>query len=235
MLDYDGTLAPFVEERMEATPYPGVKDRLIALASLKNTRTVIVSGRKLSDLEIVLDLQAGLEIWGSHGCERKLADGTQVNTKLDANLYEGLNKGKQACTQNVTSESCEIKPYSIALHWRGKEATERLHAIKAVEKLWQELCKTYALEIHAFDGGIELRPTEQNKGHVVKDLLKEISEGSPIAYLGDDMTDEDAFAALGNRGLKVLVREQSRPTLADIHLIPPHELFTFLDLWLENA
>jgi len=54
-----------------------------------------------------------------------------------------------------------------------------------------------------------------------------------MAYLGDDITDEDAFQALGNRGLKVLVRQEPRQTLADIQIKPPDDLFKFLDKWIE--
>ncbi|RME26788.1 MAG: trehalose-phosphatase, partial [Candidatus Zixiibacteriota bacterium] len=51
--------------------------------------------------------------------------------------------------------------------------------------------------------------------------------------LGDDRTDEDAFAALSSRGLKVLVRSEPRETAADLRLVPPDELRSFLDRWLE--
>jgi len=51
------------------------------------------------------------------------------------------------------------------------------------------------------------------------------------AYLGDDLTDEDAFKQLGQRGLKVLVRKVLRDTLADIWLEPPDELIWFLKKW----
>ena len=235
MLDYDGTLAPFVKERMRAHLYTGVKDRLIAIAGLKKIRTVIVSGRSLSELETLLDLSPLIELWGSHGCERMLPDGTIINAKIEAKLVEGLGKGTQACKTNVGSEWCEVKPYSVALHWRGMDPKERIRAKDIIEKLWLEICERYALEIHPFEGGMELRLKGWNKGNVVQELLKEIPEGLPIAYLGDDLTDEDAFKTLGNKGLKVLVRMQPRETLADILLIPPHELLSFLDLWVKNV
>jgi trehalose 6-phosphate phosphatase len=53
------------------------------------------------------------------------------------------------------------------------------------------------------------------------------------AYLGDDVTDEDAFKALANKGLRALVREQLRETVADIWLIPPVELREFLKRWIK--
>ena len=52
------------------------------------------------------------------------------------------------------------------------------------------------------------------------------------AYLGDDLTDEDAFDAIKRKGLAVLVRKEERITRADIRLTPPEELLAFLDRWL---
>ena len=58
--------------------------------------------------------------------------------------------------------------------------------------------------------------------------------GSVFEYLGDDLTDEYAFQQLSNRGLKVLVREEPRETLADIRLTPPDELVCFLGKWISK-
>lgn len=65
----------------------------------------------------------------------------------------------------------------------------------------------------------------------MRELLSETPNNTPIAYLGDDTTDEKAFKALGENGLKVLVKDKLRPTLADLHLIPPKDLLEFLNQW----
>src|ERR1700722_7606888 len=87
MLDYDGTLAPLVKGRMKAYSYSGVKDGLAALMGLTKNRTVIVSGRSLSDLETLLDMP-GLELWGSHGLERKIPNGKKTQAQVDEKLRE---------------------------------------------------------------------------------------------------------------------------------------------------
>lgn len=230
MLDYDGTLAPLIVERMQAFPYPGVQDRLAEFMKMDKTRTVIVSGRRLSDLEKLLGISQGLELWGSHGLERKLPNGKIVRAQVDPKIHEGLEKGKNICQEHIPSHFFEIKPYSIALHWRGMNQSDKLHKIDLIEPQWKHIAETHDLEVHPFDQGIELRPKNRHKGEVVNELLKERFEA--IAFLGDDITDEDAFAALGEKGLKVLVREQFRPTLADICIIPPNELLAFLDQWI---
>ena len=74
----------------------------------------------------------------------------------------------------------------------------------------------------------------QNKGLAIKELLAEIAPDDLIAYLGDDLTDEEAFTALDGRGLKVLVRHEFRPTHADVQIAPPEELLQFLDRWAQS-
>lgn len=235
ILDYDGTLSPFAKEREQAYPYQGVKERLAALRKLGKTRVVIVSGRSLSGLERVLNLEQGIELWGSHGLERKLPNGKQTTQTIDPKTFNGLKQGEVLCMENVPLEYCEKKPFGVAFHWRGMDAGEQQHLVKIIENGWKTLCNLYDLEIHSFDGGIELRPKGHHKGEAIKELLQEMPKGIPVAYLGDDATDEEAFAALGDQGLKVLVRKEWRPTLADIQLLPPNELLTFFDNWIAYA
>jgi trehalose-6-phosphatase len=66
------------------------------------------------------------------------------------------------------------------------------------------------MELLEFDGGIEMRMPGRDKGDAVRTILDEIGPEAPVAYLGDDATDERAFLALGTRGLSVLVRPESR-------------------------
>ena len=72
-------------------------------------------------------------------------------------------------------------------------------------------------------------------GTAVKQILSQESAARPVAYLGDDLTDEDAFAALGNRGYSVLVRTEVRESAARFWLRPPEELLEFLDAWIEGS
>ena len=211
---------------------PGVVDRLNTLINLRHTRTVIVSGRSLSELDKLINIPEKLELWGSHGLERKCADGRIISSPVNDKYLEGLNLGKQACLQYIPHEYCEIKPYAVALHWRGLDPIKLNHSKKKIEEAWSKISTEYDFEVHYFDGGIEFRPQGNTKGNVIQQLLQEQNDYIAIAYLGDDMTDEEAFNALGNKGLKVLVRNDLRPTLADIFLHPPEELLAFLDTWI---
>jgi trehalose-phosphatase len=98
---------------------------------------------------------------------------------------------------------------------------------------WTAIAKSYDLELLEFDGGLEIRAREADKGNVVRTLLEGLPAGTPAAYLGDDTTDERAFAAIEGRGLSVLVRSRWRRTQAQLWLRPPAELLSFLNRWLQ--
>jgi trehalose-phosphatase len=108
---------------------------------------------------------------------------------------------------------------------------------KAIERrtraLFEPLAQMDGLSLLEFEAGLELR-VGRDKGEVVKVLLEETGGAGPdpIAYLGDDLTDEAAFRAIKGSGLGVLARRQGRATAADIWLQPPVELREFLKRWL---
>jgi trehalose 6-phosphate phosphatase len=69
---------------------------------------------------------------------------------------------------------------------------------------------------------------------LTKSILEETTGEAVVAYLGDDLTDEDGFEALKDRGIGVLVRKNYRPTKADIWIKPPKELLDFLSEWVSD-
>ena len=76
MLDYDGTLAPFVRDRLRAELYPGVAQRLLRLAECPRLRLVFISGRQARELMGLLPPGLRAEIWGGHGREHIRLDGS---------------------------------------------------------------------------------------------------------------------------------------------------------------
>jgi trehalose-6-phosphatase len=91
------------------------------------------------------------------------------------------------------------------------------------------------VELLPFEGGIELRARGRNKADAVSDVLARSSPDAVCAYLGDDVTDEDAFAGIRGRGLAVLVAPELRRTGAHLWLRPPAELEWFLDRWASSC
>lgn len=231
LLDYDGTLAPFRIRRDEALPYPGVRRALEDIIEGGKTRVVLVTGRSVENLVPLLGLSRAPEIWGSHGWERMLPDGTYRAPKPAASMVSGLSEAYAWAAETGISASCERKPGCLALHWRGMDPADAEMLRSKAEEKWRGIAEGSGLTLREFNGGIELRPADTDKGAVVIKVLAESKIGAPAAYLGDDSTDEDAFRALGRNDLGVLVSEESRATAADVWIRPPEELLGLLHRW----
>ena len=239
MLDYDGTLAPFQLEPGRAYPYPGVEHRLAALAGLASVRLVLVSGRPVQGLAELLETRMGgkfkVEIWGNHGREHLGIDGTYELEPLDEREQAALERVKSEIGRMGFLRSVEAKPASLAVHWRGFDPAAQKELRAAIESLYAAHAQQSNLQLLAFDGGLELRSDRRNKGAAVAHVLAEEEPGVPAAYLGDDITDEDAFRTMGDRGFSILVREEVRDSAAPFWIRPPEELLQFLDRWIEGS
>jgi len=234
LLDYDGTLAPFQVKRHKAFPYPGVAEAIKEIIQKGATRLVVVSGRRPDELIPLLGLKKPPEIWGSHGGERLLPDGTYQKGDLSEQDRRALEATAAWMVGLGWGPHVERKPFGLALHWRGMRIQEKKNLQdKALEQVPLLVAGT-GLSLQAFDGGMELRAPGITKGEVVETILAETQMDTVAAYLGDDLTDEDAFAALKThspRSVGVLVREELRKTKADFWLRPPDELVDFFRRW----
>lgn len=231
MLDYDGTLAPFTPDRARAYPYREIPS-LVSQIMQRNTRVVLISGRAATELLFLSGIHPHPEIWGSHGGERLMADGSYEADIPAPQQRAGLQLAEKSLTAAGLEARMEMKPGAIAVHWRGVSANERQTIEEKVKRLSAPLVKEYGVQLLPFDGGLELRAPGKTKGDAVSAILAECGKGVAAAYLGDDQTDENAFRAIKGRGLAVLVRPEPRPTLADVWLCPPEELGSFLRDWL---
>lgn len=231
MLDYDGTLSPFTADRDNAKPYEHVVPLIKQVVDSNRTRVVIISGRSVAILRKLIGDDINCELWGSHGAERYADQKLTIALDEPDKIQQGLEAVDNWAEQNKMKPFLEIKTVGRAFHWRGEPDKTARNIAETVEQYWSTKVDSCGLSIHLFDGGIEIRPAAISKANAVSTLLSETNDDIPLAYLGDDLTDEDAFAAIGNRGLKVLVREELRETAADIRISPPRELLTFLKDW----
>ncbi len=231
LLDYDGTLAPFNSERDRAFPYPGVTEVLESILRCSRCRLVLITGRDIKDLSQVFRLEHTPEVWGCHGWERLMPDGQYTCPKLQPIHAAGLEETIAWADVRGLGQYCERKSASIAIHWRGLDAGSISSIMAEAESGWGEISGRTGLELHRFDGGLELRAPGTDKGIAVDAILGESGGKVPAAYLGDDRTDEDAFRAIHSKGIGILVAVESRETSADIWLTPPDELLNFLNRW----
>ncbi len=232
ILDYDGTLAPFVQDRDQAVPYPGVREIISRIMQNPGARVVFVTGRACRDLLCLLDLPLRPEIWGSHGGERLLADGTLEKPSLSPEHGQGLDSASSlAKAVGMEKKRLEQKPGCLAAHFRGLDPARAESLKQELFAAWSGTAGESGLALHEFDGGLELRVPGFDKGRAVRRIVEEAGRDAVVFYLGDDVTDEDAFAALKGKGTSVLVRKEPRPTQAEWLLKPPEELLEFLCRW----
>jgi trehalose 6-phosphate phosphatase len=231
LLDYDGTLAPFRPKREDAVPYPGLRKKLNEFLEMDHTRIVIISGRPIDELIPLLKLEGTPEIWGTHGLERLQPDGTYSVEQLSENALNGLKEAQYWIESEKLTTYCERKRAGIAVHTRGLDKSLADNIGMRILKGLSHLATDRGLVLQQFDGGVELRVKGIDKGLAVTTVLDELGENGFAAYLGDDLTDEDAFRAIKGRGLGVLVRSVFRRTTADLWLKPPEELMDFLECW----
>ena len=233
-LDYDGTLAPFERERMQARPYPGVPELLRRFAENPRIRLVFVSGRPAQEQKQLLSADLNVEIWGSHGRERLLANGVYVVAPLNRDQKHALGWLERSLREEGFGVAIEKKPGSLALHMRGQPPSRERELTDLMPELFRQLQETAALDWISFDGGFEVRAVGCSNGDAVRRVLSEEDNSGIVAYLGDDLTDEDAYRALEGHGLRVLVRNEIRTTAADLWLRPPQELIAFLNRWMSE-
>ena len=234
LLDYDGTLAPFRMDRFKAHPWAGVRERLNRIQRQKKTRMAAISGRPATEVAALLALETPIEVWGLHGAERLYPDGRRELEKIPEDAHAKLDELRRRLKQDSLGGLFEDKPNAAVMHWRGAPPEEAGEIERRTRALFEPLARIEGLALLKFEAGLELR-AGRDKGGAVKAVLQEAGAGEPVAFLGDDLTDEAAFRVVNNAigsHLSVLMRREQRETEADVWLRPPGELRKFLDRWI---
>jgi len=197
------------------------------------TRMAVITGRPAAEIAPMLGLEPPLEVWGLHGAERLYPDGRRELEQGPAATMEKLAEVRESLKRDSLGGLFEDKANGAVMHWRGASARKAQTIEKKTRALFEPLAQLDGLRLLGFEAGLELR-VGRDKGGAVEAILEETGTSGPVAYLGDDLTDEAAFRAVnavGHRGLSALVRRDWRETVAEIWLRPPAELRVFLERW----
>jgi trehalose 6-phosphate phosphatase len=232
-LDYDGTLSPIVEDHTRALLSAEMRAAIERLAG--QCPVTIISGRDLAHLRALVGLDTVFYA-GSHGFEVIGPAGSGEQSERGAEFLPALDQAERdlrALLQHIEGHSVERKKYSIAVHYR-RVAAEDVDELKAtVEKLLSERRR---LRMGLGKKVLEVRPDlDWDKGRAVLWILQRLGldrEDAVPLYVGDDITDEDAFHVLADGGLCVAVRhDETRPTAADYAVQDTQEVQRLL-AWL---
>lgn len=230
-LDYDGTLAPFHVDPLQARPLPGVVELLEAILRDPHTTLAVISGRPVAEvLRLLGNLPA--TIIGSHGFElrREGYDGWDIR-KPTADQQAGLAKAGEAAVNGGYGHKLEQKVASLALHTRGLPAGKASLMEEEALAWWTPIASLHNLECRRFNGGVEIRCRGWHKGSALTDLLQRQAEGVFAVYVGDDETDEDAFRAVQEKGVGIRVGPPSLSTAAQGVLEDCRAVRDFLEAW----
>ena len=189
--DYDGTLAPIVEDPSAAQPLPEAVAAVRALAALPQTTVAVVSGRALRDLATLSRLPSEVHLVGSHGSEFDIGFVQRLAPEL-VDLRTRIQKAIEEIVANKPGVRLEPKPASIAVHTRTAapaDADAVREAIFEGPASWAGVHVTQGKEV------VELLVLQTHKGTAVDALRMQLS-ASAVLFVGDDVTDENAFAHL---------------------------------------
>jgi trehalose 6-phosphate phosphatase len=236
-LDYDGVLTPIVDRPQDAVMSDGMREAVRALA--QRCSVCVVSGRDRPILQQLMGLDT-LVVAGSHGFDIwSPQEGTIAHEAAIGfdDLFSEVTERLRAEVEPIPGAVVEPKRVSVAVHYRLADPDHHATVAAVVDELLDE----YSGRLKVTPGKMvyELQPKiDWHKGKAVLHLLRMLDlDADDIVplYLGDDITDEDAFRALASRGIGIIVGHPDDPevanrlTAADFVLESTVEVEQFLD------
>jgi len=228
--DFDGTLVNFTGVPSETELPEKTGDLLKRLATLENLHLAVISGRGFEELAELVPLE-NVTLAGNHGLKIRFQDGNvrkpETGEEIKQTIQE-INSRVQEAFGELDGVIIENKGFGLALHYRQYDGETG-----AIKEEFYEIWNRHAMPLLEVIQGaqlVEIRPKEWNKGDAV-DLLRHKWGDPPTIYVGDDTTDEDAFAVLTGveNGFPVLVAEGENPdTKARYRLENPEAVNDFL-------
>lgn len=228
-LDLDGTLAPLAPTPDAVGPDPRRNGLLRALSARLDGRVALLSGRPLAEIDRIVDgaIAAGA---GVHGLERRDAAGRL----MEAPPHEALPHARAELERFVAAHPgtlVEDKGAALALHYRLAPG-----AAAGARRLAAEVAEREGLALQPGDCVIELRTPGADKGSALRAFMAEPPfAGRTPVMVGDDLTDEHAFAAaeaLGGFGVLV---GPPRPSRARAGLADVEAVLTWLEAIVAEA
>ncbi|WP_156690261.1 trehalose-phosphatase [Mycobacterium sp. Marseille-P9652] len=231
--DFDGTLSEIVNDPDAARLVAGAAEALQRLAA--QCPVAVLSGRDLADVTNRIGLP-GVWYAGSHGFELTAPDGAHHQNDAAAAAVPVLEQAAGDLRERLKSIPgvvVEHKRFGVAVHYRNAardRVGEVASAVRAAGRR-DKLRVTTGREV------IELRPDiDWDKGKTLRWVMEHLDRSGAGArvpmYLGDDITDEDAFDAVGADGIPILVRHNEdgdRATAARYALDSPAQVSEFVD------
>lgn len=199
--DYDGTLAELVSDPALALPDVDALEALSSIQGVPWSATAIVSGRSISDLTELLGGCAPSLLVGSHGAEWRRS-GVTLSAE-ERNLLVEVAEVVADIVNGQPGLRYELKPASVALHFR---ASPKPVADTAVRSALDRCGQLPGVHVRHGNQVVEFMVLSANKGDAVKHV-RQASGATGVLFIGDDLTDEDAFTTLTGDDVSIKVGE----------------------------
>lgn len=237
LFDYDGTLTPIVERPELADLHKESRQLLKALVHRPRFTIGIVSGRALNDLQNRVGIK-GIIYAGNHGLEIKGPGAEFIHplTEETGSVIRVLSKMLSKSLSTIRGAVVEDKGSTLSVHYRMVEDEEKIEEVKNVFEQVVGLARTLG-KVKTTSGKKvhEVRPNVPwHKGKAVKFIMKKYARkgrtsGLLPIYVGDDLTDEDAFKVIeGYGGISIYVSSEDSQTTARYLLNSPAEVAEFI-------
>ncbi|MCC7389062.1 MAG: trehalose-phosphatase [Phycisphaerales bacterium] len=233
--DYDGTLAPIVGDPAQAAPCRESIVALRQLSDLPRTVVAIISGRALRDLSSLTGAPDEVHLVGSHGSEFDPGFGAQLTPESVA-LRRRLEQELAEIASRAEGLSVEHKPASVAFHFRNADTETADRALEAVldgPARYEGVYTKHGKKV------VELGVVATDKGSALETIRQRVGATAAL-FIGDDLTDEDAFKTLRGPDVGVKVGEGESAALYRVgsEVAVSHLLATLAEAraaWLAGA
>jgi trehalose 6-phosphate synthase/phosphatase len=203
-LDYDGTLVPIAKMPELAQPDPEILKIIQTLSGDPQNRVIITSGRDRAVLEQWFG-DAGTDFIAEHGIWIKERDDEwKMIISVSKEWKSDIRQILEVYVDRTPGTFIEEKEYSLAWHFRN--ADQGLAHIRSIELREDLMLRTKNLHLALLEGDkvLEVKDSGISKGAAALHLLRNTTYDFIFA-VGDDMTDEDLFAALPDTALTIKV------------------------------
>jgi trehalose-phosphatase len=239
--DYDGTLTPIVSRPEEAILPPAVRDKLHTLSERPGFSVGIISGRSLPEVKSMVGIEK-IYYAGNHGLEMEGPGIKFISPEAQAARARMKDLARQLVSRltSIKGALVEDKGLSLSIHYRLVKRGEENTVTEIINHLASPLLNNGEIRITSGKKVWEIRPPiDWHKGKAVEAIRKEIKifqklEQVMTIYLGDDITDEDAFRVIHHpEGWSIFVGRENPASDGEYFLKSTSEVAYFLSRLLE--
>ncbi|MGE3328668.1 MAG: trehalose-phosphatase [Acidimicrobiia bacterium] len=189
--DYDGTLAPIVDDPEKAVPLRESIVALRGLSAMADTHVAVISGRSLRDLAMLSRLPDEVHLVGSHGSEFDAGFAHGLDQRARS-LRDTVQRDLHALAVQTPGAFVEEKPTGAAFHYR---LVEHRLAMTVVDKILAGPAALAGVRVRHGKMVIELSVVDTDKGTALDQIRRQV-HADAVLFVGDDITDEDGFGVL---------------------------------------